>query len=190
MSRKPGQAVTMASGVMDPLLGFLEFDLFGNTAYVYCLSVLLVVFLAARTVIRSSFGQSLRGIRENEQRMFAIGSAVYGQTLRIYTISAVMAGIAGALLAQTTEFVALDVLSFERSGDVLIMLILGGTGRLYGAFVGAPIYMILQDQLAKLSPEYWLFGIGILLIMTVLYAPEGLLGVTERCGNRIWRGTS
>ena len=176
--------------VMDPLLGVFEFDLYGNTAYLYCLAVLFVVFIAARTIIHSSFGQSLRGIRENEQRMFAIGSPVYAQTLRIYTISAVMAGIAGALLAQTTEFVALDVLSFERSGDVLIMLILGGTGRLYGAFVGAPMYMILQDQLARFSPEYWLFGIGVLLIMTVLYAPEGLLGIVERFGDRTRRQTS
>ena len=97
-----------------------------------------------------------------------------------------MAGIAGALLAQTTEFVALDVLGFERSGDVMIMLILGGTGRLYGAFIGAPVYMILQDQLAKLSPEYWLFGIGALLVATILYAPEGMLGLTERW--RSWAG--
>ena len=86
-----------------------------------------------------------------------------------------MAGIAGALLTQTTEFVALDVLSFARSGDVLIMLVLGGSGRLYGAFLGVPVYMILQDQLAKFSPEYWLFGIGVVLILTVLYAPQGLL---------------
>jgi len=172
---------------MDPLLGLFEFDLFGNTAYVYCLVVFLVVFLTARTIIQSSFGQALKGIRENERRMFAIGSPVYAQTLRIYTMSAVMAGIAGALLAQTTEFVALDVLSFERSGDVLIMLILGGTGRLYGAFVGAPMYMILQDQLAQLSPEYWLFGVGLLLITTVLYAPEGLLGVGERIRHRVRR---
>ncbi len=170
--------------VMEPLLGAFEFDLYGQTAYLYALAVLFVVFLAARAIVNSSFGQSLRGIRENERRMHAVGSPVYRQMLRIYTIAAVMAGIAGALLAQTTEFVALDVLSFERSGDVMIMLILGGTGRLYGAFIGAPVYMILQDQLAKLSPEYWLFGIGALLVATILYAPEGMLGLAERC--RAW----
>ena len=129
-------------------------------------------------------------IRENEQRMLAIGSPVYGQRLRVYTISAIMAGIAGALLAQTTEFVALDVLSFERSGDVLVMLILGGTGRLYGAFVGAPMYMVLQDQLAQFSPEYWLLGIGMLLIMTVLYSPDGLLGMAARFGNSLRKDRS
>lgn len=175
--------------VMDPLLGLFEFDLYGRTAYLYALAVLFVVFLAARAIVNSSFGQSLRGIRENERRMHAIGAPVYRQTLRIYTIAAVMAGVAGGLLAQTTEFVALDVLSFERSGDVMIMLILGGAGRLYGAFLGAPVYMILQDQLARLSPEYWLFGIGALLVATILYAPEGLLGLLERFGVRAGRRT-
>ncbi len=170
--------------VMQPLFGVFEFDLYGRTAYLYALAVLFVVFLAARAIVNSSFGQSLRGIRENERRMHAIGCPVYRQMLRAYTIAAVMAGVAGALLAQTTEFVALDVLSFERSGDVMIMLILGGTGRLYGAFIGAPLYMILQDQLAKLSPEYWLFGIGALLVATILYAPEGMLGLAERL--RAW----
>lgn len=171
-----------------PLFGRFDFDLFGKTAYVYCLAVLFVALLAARTITRSSFGQTLTGIRENERRMFAIGSNVHAHALRIYTISAVMAGIAGGLLTQTTEFVALDVLSFERSGDVLIMLILGGSGRLYGAFVGAPLYMILQDQLAKLSPEYWLFGIGMALILTVLYAPQGLLGLAGRWSRRFGGG--
>lgn len=175
--------------VMDPLLGVFEFDLYGRTAYLYALAVLFVVFVAARAIVNSSFGQSLRGIRENERRMHAIGAQVYRQKLRIYTIAAVMAGIAGALLAQTTEFVALDVLSFERSGDVMIMLILGGAGRLYGAFLGAPAYMILQDHLARLSPEYWLFGIGALLVATILYAPEGLLGLLERLGVRARRRT-
>lgn len=173
--------------VMKPLLGVFEFDLYGQTAYLYVLAVLFVVFLVARAIVNSSFGQSLRGIRENEQRMHAIGCPVYSQMLRVYIIAAVMAGIAGALLAQTTEFVALDVLSFERSGDVMIMLILGGTGRLYGAFVGAPLYMILQDQLAKLSPEYWLFGVGALLVATILYAPDGVLGFSRRFSVRAQR---
>ncbi len=174
--------------VMEPLLGMFEFDLYGRTAYLYALAVLFVVFVAARAIVNSSFGQSLRGIRENERRMHAVGCPVYRQLLRAYTVAAVMAGIAGGLLAQTTEFVALDVLSFERSGDVLIMLILGGTGRLYGAFLGAPVYMILQDQLARLSPEYWLLGIGGLLVATVLHAPDGILGLVERYGLRARRG--
>ena len=164
---------------MDPLLGTFEFDLVGETAYLYSLAVLFVLFFVVRFIVYSSFGHSLRGIRENVVRMHAIGSPVDRQMLWVYTISAALAGVAGALLAQTTEFVALDVLSFERSGDILIIIILGGTGRLYGAFIGAPIYLLLQDQLAKWSPEYWLFGIGLVLVLTVVFVPHGLLGLFE-----------
>lgn len=174
---------------MEPLLGLFEFDLYGQTAYLYCLVVLFLVFLCARHIVHSSFGLSLRGIRENERRMHAIGAPVFWHTVRIYTLSSAMAGVAGALLAQTTEFVALEVLSFERSGDVLIMLILGGTGRLYGAFLGAPVYMVLQDQLAKISPEYWLFGIGLLLVLTVVFAPQGLFGLFELMAVKLGRRT-
>ena len=91
-----------------------------------------------------------------------------------------MAGVAGGLFAQSNAFVTLDVLSFSRSGTILIMLILGGVGRLYGAFVGAFIYMLLEDQLAKLSPEFWEFGVGLVLVLTVLFARDGLLGLLSR----------
>ena len=171
--------------VMDPLLGLFEFDLFGRTAYLYTLAVLFVVFVVARAVVYSPFGHSLRGIRENVTRMHAVGLAVHWRLVAVYTIAAAMAGVAGALLAQSTEFVALHSLSFELSGDVLIILILGGFGRLYGAFIGAPIYMILQDQLAKISPEYWLGGVGLLLVLTVLFAPRGLLGIFEDLAARL-----
>ncbi len=134
---------------IDPILGQFDFDLYGQTAFLYSLAVLFVLFLFARALIHSPFGHSLRGIRENQLRMPAIGAPVPRQLLAIYTVSAAMAGVAGALLAQTTEFVALQTLSFERSGDVLVILILGGTGRLYGAFLGSVVYMVLQDQLAK-----------------------------------------
>ncbi|MFQ5656801.1 MAG: branched-chain amino acid ABC transporter permease [Candidatus Methylomirabilales bacterium] len=170
---------------MDPLLGLFDFDLVGETAYLYSLAVLFVLFLIVRCIVYSSFGQSLRGIRENVVRMHAIGSPVDRRMLWVYTISAALAGVAGALLAQTTEFVALDVLSFERSGDVLIVIILGGTGRLYGAFIGAPVYLLLQDQLAKWSPEYWLFGIGLVLVLRVMFVPQGLLGLFEIAQRRL-----
>ncbi len=173
---------------MDPLLGLFDFDLVGETAYLYALAVLFVLFLVVRCIVYSSFGQSLRGIRENVVRMHAIGSPVDRRVLWVYTISAALAGVAGALLAQTTEFVALDVLSFERSGDVLIVIILGGTGRLYGAFIGAPIYLLLQDQLAKWSPEYWLFGIGLVLVLRVMFVPQGLLGLFEIAPRWLPRG--
>ncbi|MGH7089425.1 MAG: branched-chain amino acid ABC transporter permease, partial [Stellaceae bacterium] len=138
-----------------PVLGF-EFDLYGRTAYWYSLAALFLCWLIARAIVHSPFGRSLTGIRENERRMHAIGSPVYWRRLVIYTIGAAMAGISGALIAQATGFVGLDSLDpVNRSGAVLIMLILGGVGRLYGAFIGVPIYMILQDQFAEVDPVYW-----------------------------------
>ncbi len=172
---------------IDPILGRFDFDLYGRTAFLYALAVLFVLFLFARALIHSPFGQSLRGIRENQLRMPAIGSPVPRQLLAIYTISAAIAGVAGALLAQTTQFVALQTLSFERSGDVLVILILGGTGRLYGAFLGSVVYMVLQDQLAKESPTYWLFGLGFVLVLVVLFARQGLLGLCTDLWRMAWR---
>jgi branched-chain amino acid transport system permease protein len=142
----------------------------------------LILFVIARRIVYSPFGQSLVGIRENVQRMHAIGAPVYRRLVIIYAISAAMAGAAGGLFAQSNAFVTLDVLSFSRSGTILIMLILGGVGRLYGAFVGALVYMLLEDQLAKLSPEFWEFGVGLVLVLTVLFARDGLLGLFSRTG--------
>ena len=169
------QGITIA-----PLLGLFRFDLFGRTAYLYCLVVLFLAWVVARLIVHSPFGRSLIGIRENVTRMHAIGSPVFSRRLRIYAISAALAGIAGALLTETTQFVALQVLSFELSGTVLVMLILGGVGRLYGAFIGAPLYMIAQDQLARDDPAYWLFWIGLLLVVVVMFARGGVLGIFDR----------
>jgi branched-chain amino acid transport system permease protein len=163
-----------------PLLGLFRFDLFGRTAYLYCLVILFLAWAAARLIVHSPFGRSLVGIRENVTRMHAIGSPVFRRRLRIYAISAGIAGIAGALLTETTQFVALQVLSFELSGTVLVMLILGGVGRLYGAFIGAPLYMIAQDQLARDNPAYWLFWIGLILVVVVIFARGGMLGIVDR----------
>ena len=165
---------------IDPILGAFRFDMFGRTAYLYCLVVLFVAWLFARRLVHSSFGRSLVGIRENTARMHAIGSPVRRRLLAIYTISAALAGIAGALLAQTTQFVGLTVLGFQRSGEVVIMLVFGGIGRLYGAFVGASVYMIAQDQLAKLEPVFWYFWIGLLLVLLVMFARGGVLGLIDR----------
>jgi branched-chain amino acid transport system permease protein len=127
----------------------------------------------------------LVGIRENTQRMHAIGSPVHLRLVVAYTIAAAVAGVAGGLFAQSNAFVTLDVLGFPRSAAVLIMLILGGTGRLYGAFLGAAIYMVLEDNLAKLSPQFWEFGIGLMLVLAVLFARRGLLGIVEDLGRRL-----
>jgi branched-chain amino acid transport system permease protein len=160
---------------ISPLLGF-KFDLYGRTAYAYSLVVLFLLFLAARRIIHSPFGLALRGIRENATRMPAIGAPSLAHLRKVYTIAAVMAGAAGAVLTQTTSTVSLEVLSFGRSADVLVILILGGAGRLYGGIVGAIIYMVARDQLSGLNPQYWYFWIGLLLVVVVMFLPNGILG--------------
>ncbi len=158
------------------LLGRFEFDLYGYVAYSYALAALFVLFVFARRLIHSPFGLSLRGIRENYQRMPAIGAPSHAHIRTIYTISAAMAGIAGALLAQTTETLSLNSLGFERSAELLVILVLGGAGRLYGGLVGAVIYMIARDQFSGIEPQYWYFWIGVLLVTVVTFLPNGILG--------------
>jgi branched-chain amino acid transport system permease protein len=170
-----------------PVLGLFEFDFRGQTAFFYSLAVLFLVFLFVRAVINSPFGWSLRGIRENDARMAAIGCPIMRRRLIVYIISAALAGLAGALQAQSTQFVALYSLSFELSGNILIMLILGGSGRLYGAFIGVPVFMIAQDLLAKQDPANWFLGLGIVLIALVTLAPGGILGIAERAIDAIRR---
>jgi branched-chain amino acid transport system permease protein len=165
-----------------PLLGRLRFDLYGYVAYGYAVAVLFLIFLAARRMTHSPFGLSLRGIRENELRMPAIGVASRAHVRRIYTMSAVMAGVAGALLAQTTQTVALEVLSFQRSAELVVMLVLGGAGRLYGGPIGAVIFMVARDRFSGINPQYWYFWIGLLLVAVVLGLPGGILGGLARLG--------
>ncbi len=169
---------------MWPLLGRFKFDLYGFTAYTYSLAVLFLVFLVARRLIHSPFGLSLRGIRENPVRMPAIGAPSHAHIRKIYSISAVMAGTAGALLAQTTSTVSLEALGFQRSADVLVILILGGAGRLYGGLLGAIIYMVARDQFSGVNPQYWYFWIGLLLIAVVTLLPNGILGGLARWTSR------
>ena len=159
-----------------PLFGLFKFDLYGTTAYAYALAVLFVLFLAARRLINSPFGLALRGIRENWVRMPAIGASSRAHIRKIYTIAAGFAGAAGAVIAQTTQTVSLEALSFERSADVLVMLVLGGAGRLYGGLVGAAIFMVARDQFSGIAPQYWYFWIGILLVIVVMMLPNGILG--------------
>jgi branched-chain amino acid transport system permease protein len=163
-----------------PIFGWLHFDLFGRAGYLYCLVVVLLCWWVARRIVHSPFGRSLTGIRENVRRMHAIGAPVARRRLVIYTISATLAGVSGALIAQTTQFVSLSFLSLERSGTVLIMLIIGGVGRLYGAFIGVPLYMIAQDRFSTAEPVYWYFWIGLLMILVVVFARGGVLGLFDR----------
>ncbi len=174
-----GGADGLSGITVSPILGLFRFDMFGKTAYLYCLLSLFVGWWVVRRLIYSPFGASLVGIRENVVRMHAIGSPAYARLVAAYTISGAIAGCAGALLMQTNQFVGLNVLSFEFAGELLVMLVLGGVGRIYGAFVGPLVYMIAQDQLAKQFPEYWYFGIGLLLVVVVLFARGGLLGIAD-----------
>jgi branched-chain amino acid transport system permease protein len=162
------------------LLGLFEFDLEGKTAWAYSFVVLLLVFALLRRVVDSPFGLSLKGIRENPLRMAAQGADVRRRLTAVVTLSAGLAGIAGALLAQTTQFVGLDVLGMNRSAELLIILVLGGTGRLYGALVGAAVYMVAHELLSSLDPAYWQFWIGLLLVAIVLFARGGILGGVDR----------
>ncbi len=159
-----------------PLFGRFDFDLYGYTAYAYALAILLLVILAARRLVHSPFGLSLRAIRENERRMPAIGAPSRARLRAIYTIAATIAGIAGALLAQTTQFVSLGALSFERSAELVTILVIGGTGRLYGGVIGAIVYMVARDRLSGMNPQYWYFWIGLMLVGVVLFLPNGILG--------------
>jgi branched-chain amino acid transport system permease protein len=151
-----------------PVLGLFRFDLYGRTAFLYSLAVLFVLFVLARRLVNSPFGLSLRAVKGNPLRAGAIGIPVNHRLVAIYTIAAGYAGIAGALLTQTTAFTSLDVLSFERSADVFLVLVIGGAGYLYGGLIGAVAFKLMQDWLANLTPQYWQFWIGALLVMIVL----------------------
>jgi branched-chain amino acid transport system permease protein len=174
-----GGADGLSGIVVAPVLGLFRFDLFGKTAFLYCLVVLLLAWWAVRRMIYSPFGASLTGLRENSARMHAIGAPVYWRLVLVYTISTTLAGVAGALITQTNQFVGLNVLGFEAAGELLVMLVLGGVGRLYGAFVGPLVYLVAQDFLAKQFPEYWYLGIGAMLVVVVMFARGGILGIVD-----------
>jgi branched-chain amino acid transport system permease protein len=164
-----------------PLFGLFEFSpLYPKTQYLYCLAVLLICFVFVRTLVYSPFGQSLTGIRENTLRMHAVGAPVRWRLVTCYTISAAIAGIAGALWAQSNAYVNLSTLGLDRAATVLIILVLGGYGRLYGSFIGAVAYMALAHFLAKLYPTAWQLGLGLLLMVIALFARNGIIGLWDR----------
>jgi len=170
------------------ILGLFSFDvLYFRSQYLYSLAWLLAAFALVRTLVYSSFGQSLTGIRENVRRMHAVGAPVRARLIVVYTISAALAGLAGGLFAQTTGYVNLAVLGLERAAGILIILILGGYGRLYGAIIGAIAYMVLEHLLAKAYPTTWQLGIGVTLVAVALYVPNGILGLAESLWRRLSR---
>ena len=158
--------------VINPIFGKLEFDLSGKTAYCYSLAATFALFLVARRLVASPFGLSLRAIRDNPLRARALGVPINRRLMIIYTVAAFYAGAAGGLLAQTTQFVSIDVLALHRSADVLLMLVIGGTGYLYGGFIGAVIFKGLQEVLSAWTPQYWTFWIGLILVCLVLVGRE------------------
>ncbi|NMG47746.1 branched-chain amino acid ABC transporter permease [Azoarcus communis] len=166
--------------VIDPVLGLFEFDLWGKTAFVYAFVVVLAMFLVTRLIVSSPFGLALRGIHDSRKRMQAIGSPVAARLRMAYCFSAALAGVAGALMAQTSQFVGIEALSFNRSAEILIILVLGGTGRLYGGLIGAIVYMLVHDWFADLNPQYWMFWLGIFLIVVVMVGRGGIMGALSR----------
>jgi branched-chain amino acid transport system permease protein len=170
-----GGADGLQGVVMGPVLGMFAFDLSGRTAAWYSLSVLLVLFLLVRRLVHSPFGGTLKAIRDNRLRAMAIGIPVTSRLAVIYTVAAAIAGAAGALLAQTTGFASLDVFEFHRSADVLLLLVIGGVGWLYGGVAGAIVFKLMQDVLSAATPQYWTFWIGLFLVVLVMVGRERLL---------------
>jgi branched-chain amino acid transport system permease protein len=153
---------------MQPILGLFAFDMFGKVGFFYCLAVLFLLFLLARRIVHSPFGLSLRAIRNNPLRAAAIGIPVNKRLIAIYTIAAFYAGISGALFTQSTQLASLDAFSFERSADLMLVLVIGGTGYLYGGLIGAVVFRMLQEVFSTITPQYWQFWIGLVLVVIVM----------------------
>jgi branched-chain amino acid transport system permease protein len=166
----------LSVGNLDPILHLFPFDFYGRTAVGYTLVVVFLAYLIARRIVNSPFGLELKGIRENVRRIPALGIPLGYRYMVAFTVSAMLAGLGGALLGQITGTVALGFLSFDRSASVLILVILGGIGTLYGPLIGAAVYMVAQDQLANMNPVYWNFWIGLMLVIVVLFARGGIVG--------------
>ena len=170
-----GGADGLQGVAMGPLLGHFEFDLSGRVAYAYTLAVLLFAMTLARRLVHSPFGVSLRALRDNRLRAASIGLSVNARLVAVYTVAAAMAGAAGALLAQTTGFASLDLLAFHRSADVMLVLVIGGTGYLYGGIFGAIAFKLLQDLISAWTPQYWTFWLGLFLVVLVRVGRERLI---------------
>lgn len=158
-----------------PVLGLFRFDMFGHTAYLYTLGVAFVCTLVVRALVKSPFGLSLLGARENPRRMTMLGAPIEQDLTLVFGLSAALAGVAGALLTQTTQFVSPEVMAFTRSADVLIMLVIGGGAVLYGGYVGAAVFLLMRDMLSNFNPIYWYFWIGLLLVLIVSAFRKGML---------------
>ncbi len=160
--------------MMGPLLGRFEFDLYGQTAAWYSLTVLLLLFALARRWVQSPWGATLMAVRDNPLRAAAIGISVPSRLAVVYTLAAGVAGAAGALMAQTTGFASLDVFALERSADAVLMLVIGGVGWLYGGVLGAVVFKLMHDVISSITPQYWTFWMGLFLVVLMLVGRERL----------------
>jgi branched-chain amino acid transport system permease protein len=170
-----GGADGLQGVVMGPVLGKFAFDLSGRTAAWYSIAVLMLCFVMVRRLVNSPFGATLKAVRDNRLRAMAIGISVTSKLSIVYTVAAAMAGAAGALLAQTTGFASLDLFEFHRSADVMLILVIGGTGWLYGGVAGAIVFKLMQDVISSITPQYWTFWIGLFLVVLVLVGRERLI---------------
>jgi len=161
--------------VMGPVLGRFEFDLMGQVAAWYSLSVLCLCFMLARRLVHSPLGATLMAVRDNRLRAMAIGIPVHARLAVVYTVAAGVAGAAGALMAQTTGFASLDVFALDRSADVMLMLVIGGVGWLYGGVAGAIVFKLMHDVISGITPQYWTFWMGLFLVVLVMVGRERLL---------------
>ena len=165
-------------GVMSaPVLGRWSFDIFGHTAFWYALAVTFACFLLCRRLVNAPFGLSLLAIKGNPLRARTIGMPVNARLVAIYTVAAAIAGVAGGLLTQTTQFASPDMVAFHRSADSLLILVFGGSGYLYGGLIGAVAFRVMQDFLGNITPQYWLFWVGMVLVLLVLFVRGGIIGL-------------
>ena len=169
-----GGADGLQGVVMGPLFGSFEFDLAARVASFYSLSVLFIAFVLLRRMVHSPLGVSLQAMRDNRPRVAALGMSVQGRLTAVYTVAAGLAGAAGALLAQTTGFASLDVFDFHRSADVMLALVIGGTGWLWGGVIGAMAFKVLHDLISGITVQYWTFWLGLVLVVLVLVGRERL----------------
>ena len=157
------------------VFGLYGFDMYSRTAFWFSLAILVVVFVALSRFVRSPFGLVCRGIKDDVLRAKMIGVAVYPRLVIMYGVAGAVAGIGGALTAISTGVVGLDSVSFERSAEVLVMLVLGGAGHLWGALAGALTFQIFEHIVAAANPFHWMTLVGLLLIGIVVFAPRGLI---------------
>ncbi len=182
-----GGADGLQGVTIGPLFGTFTFGLDGKVAYAYSLLILVVGVIVARRIVHSPFGYALKSIRDNRLRAGAIGLDVDRHLTIVYTVAGALAAAAGALLAQTTAFASLDVLDFHRSADVMLVLVIGGTGYLYGGVIGAVIFSVMQNVLSAWTPQYWQFWLGLILVVIVMVGHERIVAPLRQLG-RLWPG--